>query len=477
MLERFKQVAIQIEAQEGVHEAGEASTDLLTIKDLKWKPDFERYEPDTAQLSLTPTPDRQSRTSGELSFTVELAGAAAGLTASPPFAALMRACGFRMYGETTVATTPFGGSSNKGRVFYVVADADWTTGTTLENGTVVTDGASGDAIVLGTYVEGTGTQRIYLLNTDASGADFASDGTITATGIAIDYTGAPVQAGRAFLPADKPTYFLRGTLAGTIAAGDIVTGITSGAKALVTQAFASGASILVERAPGFGFFAAGETVRVSAGNEITSIQAPVQFDIPTLSATYYEDGNRVRLAGCRGSAVIKWENGKPGLMEVTLRGLHDSEATTAMFPTAAPLEATPPTFFGAQFTFDQTLHPLISMFSVDLGRETARRSDVEKANGYGFTASVDRKIVGSVDPEALHESIYASIGKSRQAVGIRIDGSYGTAGTGNAFEFNGPNVQFTLEPSARDKQSVYEKSLKFFGKAGVRGDEFCLFTR
>lgn len=475
MLSRFKQVAVQIEAAEGTHEGSEASADLLTVRELSWEPDFERYEPETLQLSLSPTPDRKSRASGTLKFKVELAGPANGTTTTtPPFAKLMRACGFRMYGDTATADTPYAvGGSETGRVFYVTAPTPWTTGTQLDNGTVVTDGATGAGIVLGTYKDGA-SQRIWILNTTT--AAWASGGAITATGIEIDYTGAPTNGGRAFIPADKPTYYLKGTLAGTIAAGEIVTGVTSGAKALVIAAFASGRELLVERAPGFGFFAAGETVRRAASNEITTIQAPVQFDIPTVSVTYYEDGNRIRVGGCRGTATIVWESGKPGMMEITLMGLHDGETTTQMLATTTANEATPPVFFGASFTIDHTFHPLISNYSVDLGRETAKRSDVEKASGYGFTASFARAITGSLDAEAVHESIFAFIGKAKDAVPIAIRGSYGTGGTGNAFDMLAPAVQFNIAPGDRDGQSVYAQSLKFFPAAGVRGDEFCLFT-
>lgn len=473
MLHRFKQIAVQIEAQEGVHETGEASGDLLTVKDLDWKPEFERYEPDTVQLSMTPTKPRKSRNSGTLTFKVELAGAAAGLTTDPPIAKLLRACGLRMFGDQAAAGTPFGGSGQIGRVFYVDAEASWTTGSVLEHGTAVTDGSTGGGVVLGSYRTGV-AQRIWIRQTTS--AAWATGGVITATGIAIDYTGDQVLGGRAFVPADKPTYYLKGTLAGTIAAGDIVTGVTSGAKALVIEAFNSGAELLVERAPGFGFFATGETVRRAASNEITSIQAPVQFDIPTLSITYYEDGNRVRVAGCRGSGTLRFEGGKPVLLELTMMGLHHDEGTVAMFPTAAPLEAEPPSYLGANITIDRTFHPLISTLAIDLGRETAKRSDVEKPAGYGFTASTGRKIVGTMDPETVHEAIFPFIGKAKDVVTFEIRTRLGTGGTGNAFDVMMPAVVHNVEPGERDGQSIMNQNLEMYSLAGIRGDEFALFT-
>lgn len=479
MLDRYKQIAVQLEAQEGVHEGSEASGDLITTKNLNWEPEFERYEREHAVQSLSPTEDIGSRAKGRVTFEIEVAGPTSGsLTAEAPFGLLVRACGARVEGLDDSNLNPFRSAGEQGNVFYVsVANtAAWSSGTQLDNGLAVTDGTTGTGTVLGTYFSADDGGKIVIRN-DGSAA-WASSGTITASGIAITYTGAPVAAGHAYIPADKPTYLVYGTVGSSGAEGEIVTGVTSGARGLITYYSEGGGEFgaLVERAPGYGFFQNAENVTFSGGGTGTAIGPPVQFDIPSLSITFYNDGNRVRLAGARGTCVQRYENGKAGILEVTLEGNHTSEATSAPFALVADAAANPPMFMGGSMTLDGTFHPLISALTIDHGREFAMRSDVEQASGWSFCGSFSRTPAGTLDAEAVQEGIYGFIEKARTAAGVVIEADYGTGGSQNAFLVRAPNAQFNISPGERDGQVVYQQELKLFSKAGTRGDEHLLLA-
>jgi len=456
MLGAYEQIAVQIEAQEGVVEGGEASGDLINVKDVELTPDFERYERDFRRLTLSRDQDLAGRLSATLSFTAEMAGPASGtVDAKIVLHSLIRACGYRVVGDNATATGPYAAASPSqiGKLERIAIGASWTTGTVLNHGTAVTDG-TGSGVVVGTYRQG--DSHIFVRLTAA--AEFDGSTNITGTGFECTQTAAAL-AGYGFFPIDQPSYYLRGTLTGTLAAGDIVTGGTSGAKGQIIEAAQSN-SIIVARMPGFGFFSSGEDVAKDGSNEIGSIQAPVQYDIPSLSLTYYNDGTRIRLKGCRGTMQVTAENGNPGLIRFTFTGVWDSDLPAANLASATD-QANPPLYLNAGLSFlDVTggtrIAPLMNQMQIESGGDVAPREDVTDPNGFAFAGIGGRDPRATFNPEALPEGTFDWWNQARLATLLQVYTDWGTATAGNAWHMRMPGIAFTISQSERAGQRVYD---------------------
>ncbi len=480
MLHRFKQIAIQREDQEGVVVGGETASDLITVIDPQWTPDFGHVERDNTDSSLSPRPPLEGTKKAQLSFSMELAGASAGLTTSPPYGLLMRAMGMREIGNTASATSPYNGTGNKGRALLLTIPLTWTSGTSVLHGETVTQATSGaTGVAIGSVSEGS---EITVLVRQTSTAAFTNTDALTFSGGSVISPTAAVLAGRAYYRYDKPTIYLNGTASGTISVGDVVVGQTSGAKGVVVEVpgtFGTDGILLVERIPGFGHFSSGETVQVDASNKITSVQAPVAFDIPSLSITYYEDGNRIRFRGCRGTGVLTFPTGKPAMLAVTMEAgwVSSDPDTSPMFAAQVGPEADPPRFLGASaFDIDDGYDALISEVSFDLGSSAAMRPDPHDLTGWAYAEVTGRAMTGTMDPEAVTEDARAHLAKGAGAVTSRLRGTFGTLGSGNAFYFQAPKVITVPSPGEREGQSIYSEAMRLYKEAAAGGDEFILLN-
>ena len=476
MLGAYEQLAVQIETQEGVVMGSEASSHLIRIKDLELSPEFERYQRELRRGTLSQEQDLAGRLSAELSFTVEMAGPSSGtITDQPIILSLLRSAGYRILGDADPVTGPYAASpaSSVGRLARITIGASWTTGTKLDQGTTITDG-TGTGVVVGTYREGDNVIFARLTST----ANFDGSTNITATGFECTQSAAAL-AGYGFYPIDKPTTYIRGTAVGTIAVGDIVEGVTSGAKGQVIEV-PSSTVILVERAPGFGYFSNGETVQKDGSNQLTSIQAPVQYDIPSLSITYYNDGTRLRLKGCRASAQITMENGMPGLIRFTVRGVWAADDGAASL-TAANDQANPSLYLGATLSFldvsgSTRISPLMNQLQIDTNSEVAPREDVTDANGFAFASSSGRAPRLTANPEAIQEGTFDWWANARQANLLQIYTEWGTAASGNAFHVRAPGISYTLGQGERNGQRIYDVDGQLSSVADAGNDEVAIFT-
>lgn len=100
LLTKRAQVAIKVEAQEGVAETL-AGTDAILVINPRFTPNRRVYDRDNVSASLSPFAAAPGEYSGTIEFDVELKGSGTAGTA-PEFGRPLRGCGF---GETVVALT------------------------------------------------------------------------------------------------------------------------------------------------------------------------------------------------------------------------------------------------------------------------------------------------------------------------------------------------------------------------------------
>lgn len=146
--------------------------------------------------------------------------------------------------------------------------------------------------------------------------------------------------------------------------------------------------------PACGFVAAGRVYSPTS-------EAPGS-NVKTVTLGVYKDGTYYKLAGCAGTAVLRLENGQRAMIDFVFTGIWATPAdATILAPTFPTLKA--PRFKGSTVTItdgSEDWTPKVSEITIDLGNEVVMREDANQASGYAHAIIVDRKVVGTMNPEA-----------------------------------------------------------------------------
>ena len=149
--------------------------------------------------------------------------------------------------------------------------------------------------------------------------------------------------------------------------------------------------------PACGFVASGRVYSPKSAAPV------VGGDVKTLTIGGYLDGVYKVLKGCAGTFVIRLTNAMRAKLEFTFNGVWVAPADVAIleptWPTLMPLR-----FKGSAFTLTEgsdVWTPKISEVSIDIGNELVMREDANESTGYVHAMIVDRKITGSMNPEAV----------------------------------------------------------------------------
>ena len=490
MLTKYRQISVIKETTEGTHPGSESSSDLVSVIEPEVTFDLNKIDRNLSFLSLSNAQRLTGIRSATVTFQVEAAGLSS-LTAgtAAPFDLLVRACGYRQHGDpngplTVDPSTPV---LDEGKVYTGVLESDpWQTPGTFTLAEVLTQETSGATFkALSSFTDG--DPRIFLRCVSGTVTeDSALSLTGSVSGTVADAT--LVRAGRFYTPIDKPGfYFNLTTGSGMFAAGDVVSGDTSGARAFITQVTDStGATprFIAEVIPGTGTFSSEAVTNESQTGAATGmVAAPFAFDQPTLAITLYEDGNRIRIAGCRGNCVFTMTTGNRGLFNFTFQGGISAVATAAAFAPAVGPEAQPNMFLNGSVTLssatyaggsaNQQINALISEASIDFGASVVLPPDVNQASGIKRALITDREPTISMDPEAVTEDVFDLIQRNIDSQNLRFSAEWGINATedGNGMAVHAPAVSYDSNAGDRDGSQTFDIEGLLTSVDGARGDE------
>ena len=208
-----------------------------------------------------------------------------------------------------------------------------------------------------------------------------------------------------------------------------------------------------------------------AARVLETVAAQVDYDPmsaagPSLSIYAYLDGLVHKVLGCVTTDVeALFESGKIASWNVTCKGLY-SVPTDAAIPSGAVFDSTiPPVVESLAFTIGG--YALIaSKLQLNLGLASGVRKSVQAAGGVLGAAVTGRKIMGSVDPEAVTRATADFWALMAAATPGALTATLGSA-AGNRLIITAPAVIY--DPFAwgeREGRRIFEIPLRFSRSAG-----------
>lgn len=179
----------------------------------------------------------------------------------------------------------------------------------------------------------------------------------------------------------------------------------------------------------------------------------------TVTLGLWQDGVYKRLAGCQGTFKITCPAGQLAQVEWTFTGVWVAPSDAALpaptYPSVSPLR-----FASAALALGGSAwSPRVSELGLDVGMEVKLREDANEASGYCFATIVNRRIVGSLDPESTlvaendpHADWLASTEQT-------LEFTLGSA-AGNRIVIAAPCLQWTNVQGA-DRDGIRTDALEF----------------
>jgi len=462
-LNRLMQIAAVLEDTPGTLQGS-----LFTAANMKYlvidpSMDYEipLFERNYKRASFTTIEGLAGLKTGSFRFQLEMAGHAIATPDLPVWDLFMQACGFK---SATTTSVPFTGES----------------GGPFRHGETVTasgTGASGTATVVhDTYGTAAGAGTVYLADDTVvwatAGATTLTGGTSGATCI----VGAGVSssdAGQSWWPINEPTLMLThsGTPQPTV--GEVLTGDTSGAKALIVSN--PTATTTVVRLYNGIMFSSTETITdTTNGAAFETLSAAVQQDIPSISMGLIEDGIAKRLSGCRGNWSMEANVGEPGVMTFEFQGKSEApldqslidESTITFESKVPPVLLSSALIFGTEGDGDSgsDYSPRFGSIGFNLNNDVNPRIDANNATGILEMLITARAASGSFDPEIDLEASYSILANFRAGTIMRSKFNVGTA-AGNRFYCTIPGMQAT-GLNTGERAGVSNRAFEFMATTG-----------
>ena len=472
-LNRLKQVLIREEVTPGVTVSPLSATygKFYAIEPTCSR-EVSRYERNFARDSVTMPHALLGTRRARLSFSLEMCGQAATTPDVPAWDLAMRACGMRSAATSYITTTAAGIAGSTGPLRH---------GETITQATT-----SATAIVLhDTYPSGAIT-TVYVYNVVGSPNNSAvwTGGTSGAT---FTPSVVPTDAGQSWWPISKHTSKLTyTTLTGSLPAGSVIKGNTSGAKAIVTSIDTTNKIIYFRYYS--GTFTSTETVSLvsdPSNHNATNAASIGQDDAPAVSCAIIEDGKVDVIYGARGNWRVNAKIGEPAVMSFELLGVLQSALTAAdqaLIASIAYDSKIPPVFMGSTFrlghegdtTISADYTPRITSIGIDMGNELYLRESAAASDGYEDCVITGRNVSGSFDPELDLDASYPFFadfqGTNTTNVPIgRCNFTVGSA-AGNKFYVSMPGMQYD-PPQTQSRNGVLAYQIPFKATGGYLSTE------
>lgn len=440
------------------------------VLDAVGKLDTERIPRNFANPSLTAVKDLTGQKAVEFTFGIEMKGSNNG-TDEPQWGKILDGCGF--IGEAISKLSI--GAITSGVV-------SGSTSTTFRHGELITGGTSGATarVVMDTH---NGSAEIYydtsslLVSTFASGEVLTgqdSDAVATTSSVATNegFAWWPISV------VEKQILFDATGLEDNVAIGDLIEGLTSGARGICTRAIASSTNTIVFYTPVRGTFQGTETMQRISPNadvDIGDLAASTGESFSKFSpmgVRLYTDGKSITGNGCRGNLALSLEVNRPVRMDFTFRGtLQDT--TDRVLLTGIDYENNdPPLWESSSIGYAQNetasesdiadeISPCLKTLSVDMGNQNADRKCAGAANGLLEVATSAREGTGSLTPEDTLEADIGWLTRIEDNETLRLRLTVGDVGTGgNAFTISMPGIQF-VDHGEGDDEGIVTQDMSF----------------
>lgn len=190
----------------------------------------------------------------------------------------------------------------------------------------------------------------------------------------------------------------------------------------------------------------------------------------------YEDGKAYVLRGAVGNCVLTFNNGSPVLAEFEFTGVWSYAliTDTALLSSVVYPTFVEPAFLSASVSI-LGYAAKISSLRLDLGNRISMRPNPNNGQGYHVAQIVDRKPVGSIDPEETLDATNAWWDTwILETKGAITTGTFPNGGTNyNEFNLNIPNAQYTKVGLA-DREGVATAPVEFecLANTAAGEDEF-----
>lgn len=199
---------------------------------------------------------------------------------------------------------------------------------------------------------------------------------------------------------------------------------------------------------------------------------PGSGGVKTLTIAHYIDGKRRAIRGAMGNAVFRFEAGKKIMVDFEFKGVWDGETDSAIltptYTTVAPLR-----FVSSGLTIASYAAKCANM-TIDLGNQVVLREDSAADGGYISAIITDRKMKGTIDPEATlvatRDNIGVWLGRTEGALAISLGAST------NGVAFAAPKLQLTNVQEA-NRNDIAVDALDFaLNRSTSAGDDELTIT-
>ena len=463
LLSKRRQVSVVKEVTGGTAPATfpTAAQSGLVLIDATAAIDVENIERNVMRESLTPVKGTVGQQAATFTVTTEIAGANGGTFSDGPplWGTMLQACGFAQSAVERLQIGPV--TSGPFQHGELVEQA-----TSTATGIVVMDTHDGAVEILLRNVTGT-----FALTDVITGSSSGA----TAPAVA----GGSANEGYAWYPVSNVVKNLRvdvGT--GGLAAGSLIEGNTSGARAVFVEDVAAGISVTQISPVRGGVFTALEpcTILFDAGSSsascsIAATTSETFSKWPSVSLNFNEDGQNIQGVGARGNVAFNFEVNRPATATFTMRGVLNSTTDAAQLTgITADAPSSPPIWQGSAAgwvenetsgksgTTNEYL-PCLTSLQIDAGVTLADRKCASAAKGLVEILGTGRAGTGSIDPEVTLEADIPWLTYAKAGTTARLRVPLGSV-DGNQFTFFMPGVQMD-SPSYGDRDGIATHDIPF----------------
>ncbi|WP_285906780.1 hypothetical protein [Pseudodesulfovibrio pelocollis] len=261
---------------------------------------------------------------------------------------------------------------------------------------------------------------------------------------------------------------------GTFAAGETVTGFTSGAVGSLIAVVGGG--LLLEAVSGTyqdEETLTGSTSEATAtatagpvtGHQYTPLSNP---DLTkTITTVYYRDGHKFTVTGCRSDLSLSLPVGQPGKLNFTQQGRFTLPVEAAN-PTPTLSTHKPPLCVNLGLAIGSYALSGVNELTLALGNTLTKDEDLNAPDGLHTYIITDRTPTGSVDPKADALTTFDPWTAWKDGTLARLAFLLGSE-PGNRIFIEAPSIQY-VTPAYGDREGTMTTALSFELK-GVSGDD------
>lgn len=182
-------------------------------------------------------------------------------------------------------------------------------------------------------------------------------------------------------------------------------------------------------------------------------------NVKTITIGHYQDGVFKRLRGCMGNAVFTFISGQKVMIQFTFTGIWDEPTDVALISPNYP-SVLPPRFANTGLVIGGSggWSPKISQMTLDLGNEVILREDPSDISGYCTALVTNRRMNGTLDPEASLVATENPYGDWLDSTERALDMEIGEAG--NRVTFAAPKFQIA-NPQEGDRNGLQIDTIEY----------------